>query len=339
MNNEKRRKIKKWVDRVGEQVGFSAWEEASNEHSKCVKFKNKQVYEYLKQFGHSKDKFIPKEIKMLPPDLLKILLDAMMLGDGYLNSYSTSSKRLADDVQEIAMKLGKGATISKNKRTGVYTVNITNGEVCVIKKSMTWEDYDGYVYCVQVPNHLLYVRRKGKACWCGNSTTFTGQDARVVFKSCENDGLMTGTQAYFLSCLMGQTLAKTMDEKNAVTVAGYITEFVWVVHPDYTDDPINDPRAYPFMRAVVESCGRLLSGGSWRDFYNTFVRMCDLGVSEWFNSTDPTAPQIVAALEQDRDSLVIYGEALIRPVPRFVVVVPDMFMPVAVGVTLISVFI
>ncbi len=29
--------------------------------------------------------------------------------------------------------------------------------------------YTGKVYCVEVPNHTLYVRRNGKATWCGNS--------------------------------------------------------------------------------------------------------------------------------------------------------------------------
>ncbi|MHA1263164.1 MAG: hypothetical protein ACTSSA_13955 [Candidatus Freyarchaeota archaeon] len=170
----------------------------------------------------------------------------------------------------------------------------------------------------------------------GNQDTYTSQNTRVVFKACTNDEKMAGTQAYFLSCLMGVDLCPSMNRKGAVTVAGYITEFVWVVHPDYRDDPLNDPRAYPFMRAVVESCSRLLEGGSWRDFYNTFVKMCDLGISEWFNSSDPTAPQIVAALEQDRDSLVIYGETVIRPVPP-VLAVPSL-MPAIVGVTLISAF-
>jgi hypothetical protein len=33
-----------------------------------------------------------------------------------------------------------------------------------------WIDYDGYVYCVEVPNHVVYVRRNGKAVWSGNST-------------------------------------------------------------------------------------------------------------------------------------------------------------------------
>ena len=30
-------------------------------------------------------------------------------------------------------------------------------------------DYDDKIYCVTVPNHVIYVRRKGKPCWSGNS--------------------------------------------------------------------------------------------------------------------------------------------------------------------------
>jgi UDP-glucuronate decarboxylase len=29
-------------------------------------------------------------------------------------------------------------------------------------------DYDGKVYCVNVENHVIYVRRNGRAAWCGN---------------------------------------------------------------------------------------------------------------------------------------------------------------------------
>lgn len=35
-------------------------------------------------------------------------------------------------------------------------------------KPPTEEDYDGIVYCVEVPNHTLYVWRNGKPVWCGN---------------------------------------------------------------------------------------------------------------------------------------------------------------------------
>jgi len=171
----------------------------------------------------------------------------------------------------------------------------------------------------------------------GNPTTFTGQNRRVVFRACENDDLMMGTQAFFLSCLMGQELAPSMDVKDARAVAAYTAEYVWVIHPEYTDRPLEDPRAYPFMRSIVESCRVLLAGGSWRDFYDAHTRLCNLGISEWFGSDDPMAPQIVASLEHDRDSLTVYGETAIRPAMRLPPLYAS-FMPIPLGITVISLF-
>jgi len=171
----------------------------------------------------------------------------------------------------------------------------------------------------------------------GNPTTFTGQDAEIVMRACENDQVMMGSQGYFLSCLMGQELAPSMNEKDARAVAAYIAEFTWVIHPDYRDRPLEDPYAYPFMRAVVEPCGRLLAGASWREWYDAQIEMFNLGVREWFESEDPMAPQIVAALEHDRDSLIVYGETAIRPAVRFPPLVTS-FMPIPIGITVISLF-
>jgi hypothetical protein len=35
-------------------------------------------------------------------------------------------------------------------------------------------DYEGPVYCLQVPSQVFYVRRNGKACWTGNSRAQNG---------------------------------------------------------------------------------------------------------------------------------------------------------------------
>lgn len=149
----------------------------------------------------------------------------------------------------------------------------------------------------------------------GDPTRFSGQNGRIVLSACENDQVMVGRQAYFVSCLMGQSLAPSMVDKGARTVAAYIAEFTWMIHPDeyYRAHPLEDPYAYPFMRAVVEPSVHLLMGGSWREFYDLTVSLFNQGISEWFNSTDPYAPSIVAALKHDRDSLVVYGLTETRP--------------------------
>lgn len=157
------------------------------------------------------------------------------------------------------------------------------------------------------------------ACSHGSPTLFTAQGGEIAFAKCYNDEFMSGKQAYFVSCLVGQSLLPSMVEKDARTVAGYTSEFVWVINSKYKDKPLEDPYAYPFMRAVVEPCRRLLAGASWREWYDYTVSLFNKGVSEWFESADPNAPQIVASLEHDRDSLVVYGETEVKPAPRLVI--------------------
>jgi ribonucleoside-triphosphate reductase len=136
---------------------------------------DKQLFLYLRQFGKYEEKFISKEIKNLSKRQLKILLDWMIKGDGYIGNgnidYYTKSKKLADDVQEIALKLGWSANIYE-KRKGKfkwYRVAVSKTKHFRFKKeNIKKVKYKGKVYCLEVPNHTLYVRRNGKALWCGN---------------------------------------------------------------------------------------------------------------------------------------------------------------------------
>jgi len=137
---------------------------------------NKQLFSYLRQFGKAEDKFIPREIKNLSREQLEILFNWMMRGDGHIGNgnveYSTKSKLLADGVQEIVLKLGWNANIYKRHKGKFkwYDVGISKTKHFKFRKeSIKKARYIGEVYCLEVPNHTLYVRRNGKACWCGNS--------------------------------------------------------------------------------------------------------------------------------------------------------------------------
>jgi len=171
---------------------------------------NKQLHTHLSQFGKAGDKYIPVEIKCLSSDLLNILLHWYMLGDGHSRegkpiAASTVSKRLADDLQEIALKVGISAnvTLRKHKPSKIGTRTITNvQDIYVVTfhhknlpriytKSTTWGvnskeewiDYNGTVYCVEVPEyHTLYVRRNGKPHWSGNCKHNTVAYARIPAK-------------------------------------------------------------------------------------------------------------------------------------------------------------
>ena len=147
---------------------------------------SKGLYLELEKFGKSIQKYIPIEIKALPQEKLKILLDALILGDGSRvgqTMYYTSSKILADDVQEIAIKCGYAADIYEDDRIGRVasggTTNHINYQVSIkpIRKihkpkdgyTILKEKYNDYVYCVTVNNGVVLVRRNGKSVWCGNS--------------------------------------------------------------------------------------------------------------------------------------------------------------------------
>tara|TARA_Y100000310_G_scaffold181675_1_gene181680 strand:+ start:1139 stop:3919 length:2781 start_codon:yes stop_codon:yes gene_type:complete len=156
---------------------------------------NKQLYEYLKQFGKAKDKFIPKDLLDLSKRQLKILFDALMCGDGTHRfkqfKYTTTSKKLADNIQELGLKLGYSIITSKErlsnpKHNDIYYVRLNRGSKIswVRKDQSSLRSYNGRVYCVSVPKyHLLCVKREEKIIFSGNSFR---PFAPVV---CEDDAL------------------------------------------------------------------------------------------------------------------------------------------------------
>lgn len=165
---------------------------------KQIRVFNKQLWEYLSNFGNAYDKFIPKEILDLSPRQLTIFLDWFIKGDDHIkkNKYKrtrafTCSPSLANNLQEIALKIGISATITnRGKRTtsikgreivnqyDSLVINFTkhpsiskhNKNTPLIKSENQYNRYyKGNVYCVEVQNHVIYVRRNGKAMWIGNS--------------------------------------------------------------------------------------------------------------------------------------------------------------------------
>ena len=154
----------------------------------------------IKNCGHlAPNKQVPKFIKYLPKEQIKIFLDSLYLGDGHkaktAHTLYTVSKTLADDVQELILKCGNTAHInkyppskSKKKTNGVYITGRHNVyTINWLKKSNSHNtsnkgmakssfegliDYNDPVYCIEVRNNIIYVRRKGIPVWCGNSLRF-----------------------------------------------------------------------------------------------------------------------------------------------------------------------
>jgi hypothetical protein len=154
--------------------------------------------------GHGAlNKKVPGFIKSLPSEYIKIFLDYLFIGDGHKtktsNILTTISTQLRDDVCELLLKVGccfsyysKSAEYINNlKKNKNYQYQITSKhtawyinwlqqinvefDTSKIKKGLCpntkeeWINYQGKVYCVTVPNHIVYIRRNGKGVWCGNS--------------------------------------------------------------------------------------------------------------------------------------------------------------------------
>ena len=147
-----------------------------------ITFHSRQLAEYLLPFW--KPKRIPEDLKHLSPDLLEMLLLTLCKGDGWIENgkirrYYTTSKQLADDITEIAIKCGYAVTMhSFYRETRTPSGNISKGIHYVLNFSKPWgnrvssiirEWYSGYVYCIEIKNHIIFVRRNGKTCWSGNS--------------------------------------------------------------------------------------------------------------------------------------------------------------------------
>jgi hypothetical protein len=175
---------------LAKQMGFRPFH-----YGRYIRIYSKQLYDYLKNYW--KPKKVPEFVKKLKPEYIRILLEGIVASDGYINHgtkvIDTTSKQLADDIQELALKAGWSANI-RNVNMTKYTKKIKGRVINSIKpqyrlvinehqntpiinpksknlknKVEEWVDYDGYVYCVTVPNHVIYVRRNGKPVWCGNS--------------------------------------------------------------------------------------------------------------------------------------------------------------------------
>lgn len=178
----------------------------------------KVLCQYLMQNtgGYCDDKKIPREFLNLPSRQLRILFDALMAGDGSWGrwkqaeistsgSYASTSKQLASDVQELAIKLGYSASVKPHQdkrapRKKSWIVLICNRkEYWIGKQHSVKTHYEGPVYCFTVPNGLFITRRNGKVSIHGNS-------AQTSVETAEEEGLMP--KASFIALFINEIIGK-----------------------------------------------------------------------------------------------------------------------------------
>ncbi len=166
-----------------------------------IRITSPELYDYVGQFGMCYEKYVPEFIKTLNPTYIREFLDYFCLGDGSLNkgvewnggkfsdwrTYRTTSPRMADDLTELILKVGKRPSFSIKRTKGMLATfpngtYIMNHDLLIVDECSRTQStlqkmnervkrvpYDGMVYCVELPkNHTLYVRRNGQSIWAGN---------------------------------------------------------------------------------------------------------------------------------------------------------------------------
>jgi hypothetical protein len=166
-------------------IGFVGWSVS-----------NKQLRNYLIQFGHAGEKHIPQEIRNMSLDNIRKFIYAYTVGDGHIrirkngaeeHTIFTTSERMAGDLQELCLKSGWHSSACWRKpQTSVIiedgkprTIINNGGWVITVKKRAKRAEllkeafrrihYKGKRYCLNVPYHTLYIRRNGRPSWNGNT--------------------------------------------------------------------------------------------------------------------------------------------------------------------------
>jgi DNA-directed RNA polymerase beta subunit len=164
--------------------------------------KNKEIYNELKQYSlGALNKHLPEYVWKLSKRQCIILLEALMEGDGHtykdgFSRYGTISHRLANDVSRLAVHCGwsgiikiaeepsekshiitgtlgynKGKSHEISVKNTYYKISIIRkqNEPYINKKTNDSNeekiiDYDGKVYCIEMPSsHLYYMRENNLA--------------------------------------------------------------------------------------------------------------------------------------------------------------------------------
>lgn len=169
---------------LANDIGINAhWDD--NGHGRLM-ISSKHLYEHLEPLGKSAEKHIPRWVMELPPEQLEYIYKGLLISDGCHDSrteergldtaqFVLSSEQLADDLQELALKMGRIAaryTVVGGEsnyipgkeycRTNIYDSYLKTGV-----RSVDIGTYSGTVYGAAVPSGKLLTRRNGRLVWGG----------------------------------------------------------------------------------------------------------------------------------------------------------------------------
>lgn len=159
-----------------------------------------RLCKYVQQFGLCYDKFVPVELKQQNKEILRTFYDWFVMGDGRVrgdkrravkksltDDVFSTSERLTLDLNEIQLKIGYSGNLlmeernndrliegrlikGENSKPMYFTYRSLTKGVYADKRflTVTEEQYNGEVMCVEVENHIWYVMDNGKCHWTKN---------------------------------------------------------------------------------------------------------------------------------------------------------------------------
>lgn len=188
---------KKWICEIINKLNLNYTLHGNDK----INIYNKTLCKFLIKYSvGARNKELPQWIFKLSQKQARLFLEGMMKGDGNVTkngsySYYTSSEQLANSVQHLALLCGwsgniyireqndnkciiRGRQIKSNGNAYRVGINKLKNEPSVNHghhktqnvQQEKYIDYDDYVYCLEVKNHIFYTRRNGKPTWTGNSS-------------------------------------------------------------------------------------------------------------------------------------------------------------------------
>lgn len=187
----KQRKIL-WLKGICQSLNWNMTDGDGGRYSVNIPDEFRQLFEQM--YNEDGEKKIPQHlITHLSKECLSALFEGLMQSDGSegrtSDVYDTTSEILAGQIQQLCLHIGLAANISQAQcykdrehsfgdrpihRLGIITralkpeVNKWSG---AYGKTSWVDEWQGEIFCAEVQNNTLYVRRNGKPVWCGNSVT------------------------------------------------------------------------------------------------------------------------------------------------------------------------
>lgn len=150
-------------------------------------------------------KRIPSYVIHADTDSLKLFLDELVPKDplGETAIFYARTNNLAGQVQEIAFKLGNSSKVLADaKRPRVLISEGATFDEMTVGDNVSQVEYEGDVYCFNVPNHLFITRRNGKIAIQGNTASNINKNVQDAAKDYQQSFSTAISYGLFLPLLL-----------------------------------------------------------------------------------------------------------------------------------------